>query len=64
MVGTTAGGTTRPARTMIFAIVVNFPGRLENTNAAIELTITIKITETTVRIVEFMNALMTIPSFV
>jgi hypothetical protein len=48
----------------MLAKVVNFPGRRANTNAAIELTNTISMTETTVRIVELMNALITTPSFV
>ena len=64
MVGTTAGGTTKPARTMMFAAVVSFPGRRAKMNAAIELTKTIRTTETTVRIVELIKALMTIPSLV
>jgi hypothetical protein len=48
----------------MLAKVVNFPGRRANTNAAIELTKTTSVTETTVRIVELMNALITTPSLV
>ena len=48
----------------MFAKVVSFPGRRAKIKAAIEQTNTTKITDTNVRIVELMNARITIPSFV
>ena len=61
--GTTAGGTTNPESTNIFATVVTFPGLLEKIKAAIELENTINVTDRTVMMVVLIKARTTIPSF-